>query len=291
MPNEYFSIPTAPELEKKRGWQVHRQNRQHYAVVRFHYLLRGPFQLEEPVCKGEVIAAAKPLRGVREKRTFTAEYEVSIVKMNDLIREAVRQSEGVRQYAASLTAKLGVESLAGLSAFAKAEAAERLTRTVQQRLEVSISETYREKKTITSEYVIDPQEFEAGTTLVFVRAYKAFEYRLYLQCLDYLMVEYRPSSPLSRWLVRHKIPENPGDGQPVNVIRLQIPLCTIRYWKAIPESSLLVDEKTYVNEVQDPDEVHIGELNDGRRYPYKEMPPSPTLYDLAERAFPARIRK
>ncbi len=290
MPNEYFSIPTAAELEKKRGWQVHRKNRQRYAVVRFHYLLRGPFQLDEPVRKGEVIAVAKPLRGVREKRTFSAEYEVSIVKMNDLIREAVRQSEGIRQYAASLTARLGVEPLAGLAAFAKAEAAERLTRTVQQRLEISISETYREKKTITSEYAIDPHEFEPDTTLVFVRAYKAFEYRLYLQCLDYLMVEYT-SSPLSPWLVRRKVPPNAGEGQPPNVIRLQIPLCTIRYWKAIPESSLLVDEKTYVNEVQDPDEVQIGELNDGRRYPYKEMPPRPTLYDLAERAFPARVRK
>ncbi len=290
MPYEYFSIPTAAELEKKRGWQAHRQNKRRYAVVRYHYLLRGPFQLDEPVRKGEVIAAAKPLRGVRERRTFSAEYEITTVKMNDLIREAVRQSEGIRHYTASLTAKLGVESLAGLAAFAKAEATNRLIKSVQQRLEISISETYREKKTIASEYVIDPQEFEAGTTLVFVRAYKAFEYRLYLQCLDYLMVEYT-SSTLSPWLVRRKIPENSGDGQPVNVIRLQAPLCAIRYWKAIPESSLLVDEKTYVNEVPDPDEVQIGELNDGRRYPYKEMPPRPTLYDLAERAFPARLRK
>ncbi|WP_322792916.1 hypothetical protein [Bellilinea sp.] len=290
MPNEYFSIPTAAELEKKRGWQVHRRDKNRYAVVRFHYLLRGPFQLDEPVRKGEVIAAAKPLRGVREKRTFSAEYEVSIVKMNDLIREAVRQSEEIRQYAASLTAKLGVEPLTALSAFAKAEAAERLVKSIQQRLEISISETYREKKVITSEYVIDPQEFEPDTTLVFVRAYKAFEYRLYLQCVDYLMVEYSGSS-LSPWLNRRKVPENTGDGQPVNVIRLQAPLCTIRYWKAIPESSLLVDEKTYVNEVPDPDEVQIGALTDGRRYPYKEMPPRPTLYDLAERVFPARIRK
>ncbi|GAP09396.1 hypothetical protein BECAL_00540 [Bellilinea caldifistulae] len=290
MPNEYFSIPTAAELEKKRGWQVHRQNKNRFAVVRFHYLLRGPFQLDEPVRKGEVIAAAKPLRGVRERRTFSAEYEVSIVKMNDLIREAVRQSEEIRQYAASLTVKLGIESLAGLAAFAKAEAANRLVKSIQQRLEISISETYREKKVITSEYVIDPQEFEPDTTLVFVRAYKAVEYRLYLQCLDYLMVEYT-TSPLSPWLIRRKIPENTGDGQPVNVIRLQTPLCTIRYWKAIPESSLLMDEKTYVNEVADPDEVQIGELTDGRRYPYREMPPRPTLYDLAERVFPARIRK
>ncbi len=290
MPNEYFSLPTAAELEKKRGWQVHRQNKHRFAVIRFHYLLRGPFQLDEPVRKGEVIAAAKPLRGVREKRTFSAEYEVSTVKMNDLIREAVRQSEGIRQYATSLTAKLGVEALGGLSAFAKAEATERLVKNIRQQLEISISETYREKKVITSEYTIDPHEFEPGTTLVFVRAYKAVEYRLYLQCLDFLMVEYT-SSPLSPWLIRRKFPENAGDGLPANVIRLQVPLCTIRYWKAIPESSLLVDEKTYVNEVKDPDEVQIGELNDGRRYPYKDMPPRPTLYDLAERVFPPRIRK
>jgi hypothetical protein len=287
MTNHYFTIPRSAELEKIDRWRKDPTLEHRYAAVRGHYLLRGPFQLDEPVRKGEVIGASTPLQGVSEKRTYTTEYEVSTVQMSEMVQEALRESEAVRSFEGSLSAGIG-SSLAGkISSGVKASASRRLLDSFKESFKISISETQRVKKTVTREYEIDPSQFEPEDTLVFVKAYKAFVYKLYLQFIDYLVVEYT-GTPTSLRLKRTKLPPAATENHR-NILRLNLPLCAIRFWRELPESSLLLDEKAYKNEVEDPDEIKIEGLRDSKRYPAGPIPPKPTLYDIAERLFPAKI--
>jgi hypothetical protein len=289
MGNEYFTIPYVTELEKKEGWNQDPNARKRYSVIRCHFLLRGPFQLDEPVRRGEVIGASTPLRGVTEKRVFTAEYQVTTVQVNESIKEELRESETIRSFTSALSASIGSDILGKISSEAKATASQRLLASFKETFKVSVSETHQEKKSITREYVIDPSNFERDTTLVFVKAYKAFTYKLYLQFIDYLIIEYK-SSPRSLRLKRNKFPQVTTAKHP-NILRIDLPLSSIRFWKEIPESSLLLEERFYRNEVEDPDEIRIEDLYDNKRYPIASMPPKPTLYDISERVFPRKIWK
>jgi len=285
--NEYITIPGRKQLERKAGWQADPQVEDRYYAVRGHYLLRGPFQLDEPVRKGEVIGASTPLQGVTEKRTYTAEYELTTVHINEMVKEALQESEAIHAFEASLLASIGTAVAGKISGGVKATASRRLLESFKDTFKVSVSETHRVKKSITREYAIDPSSFERDATLVFVKAYKAYAYRLYLQLIDYLVVAYS-GSPLSLRLKRQKLPPVTTAQHP-NILRLDLPLCTIRFWQELPESSLLLEEKSYRNEVPDPGEIRIEDLHDSRRYQAESLPPRPTLYSLAERAFPRNI--
>jgi len=284
---EYFTIPGSAELEKIDGWQKDPRVEHRYSAVRCHYLLRGPFQLDEPVRKGEVIGASTPLLGVTEKRAYTTEYEVSTIQMSEMVQEALRESEAIRSFEASLSASFGSELVGKISSGLKASASRRLLESFKETFKVSVSETHRVKKSVTREYEIDPSQFGPEDTLVFVKAYKAFAYKLYLQFIDYLVVAYT-GTPTSLKLKRAKLPPVTSARHP-NILRVNLPLCSVRFWRELPESSLLLDEKTYKNEVEDPDEVRIEDLHDSKYYKTEPTPPKPTLYDIAERVFPRKV--
>jgi hypothetical protein len=287
--NEIITLPDTALLMKMDGWAKDPINDHRYSAVRFHFLLRGPFQLDEPVRKGEVIGASTPLRGVSEKQIFTTEYEVTTLQVNELVKQALRESETIQGLEAALSASLGSDLLGKITSQVKASATRRLLDSFTDTFKVSVSDTHREKNSVTREYLIDPTQFERDATLVFVKAYKAFAYKLYLQFIDTLVVAYT-GTPLSLKLKRTKLPVVTNAKHP-NILRLGLALSSIRYWKEIPQSSLLVEEKNYKNEVEDPDEIRIEPLVDAKRYPVASMPPRPTLYDLAEQVFPAKIWK
>lgn len=287
--NRFITFPDPGRLMKKDGWAKDPSSDHRYLAVRFHFLLRGPFQLDEPVRRGEVIGASTPLRGVSEKQIFTTEYEVTSLQVNELVKEALQESESIQAFEAALSASIGSDLMGKISSEVKASASRRLLESFKDTFKVTASEAHREKKSVTREYLIDPTQFEQDATLVFVKAYKAFAYKLYLQFIDTLVVEYY-SSPLSLRLKRRKLPTVTGARHP-NILRFGLSLCSIRYWKEIPQSSLLIEEKNYKNEVEDPDEIIVEPLLDVKRYPSGPMPPRPTLYQLAEGAFPATIWK
>lgn len=284
---KYITIPYVNDLEKKECWHQDPKVENRYSVIRYHYLIRGPFQLEEPVRKGEVIGVSMPLRGVTEKKIVTKEYEVTSVQVDELIQEALRESETVRSFASELSASIGSDVLGKISGEAMASSSQRFLKSFTETFKISVSETHREKKSLTSEYVIDPSNFGRDTTLVFVKAYKAYTYKLYLQFIDYLIIKYE-GSPISFKLKRSKYPQITTEKHP-NILTLNLSLATISFWKQIPDSFLLLEEKFYKNQVEDSDEIKIDELHDYNRYPTESMPPKKTLYQISENVFPRKI--
>ena len=253
MGNEYITLPDAAMLKKKEGWNKDPKVDHRYMATRFHYLLRGPFQLDEPVRKGEVIGASTPLRGVTEKRVYTTEYEVTTVRVNELVKEALREIGDPACVRNGFIGKYRRRSAGENIKRGESICLPAPLKSFKDTFKVSVSDTHREKKSVTREYVIDPSQFERDATLVFVKAYKAFAYHLYLQFIDYLVVEYA-GSPRSLKLKRTKLPPITTAKHP-NILRVGLSLCSIRFWKELPQSSLLLEEKSYQNEVEDPDEI------------------------------------
>jgi hypothetical protein len=278
----YFTVPYLNALKSEEGWRRDPESEHTYSIIRGHYALRER-QLNEPTRKGEVVGAVTSLRGVKQKKTESVEYEFTVVRMVESIEESLREGEMTGEVISSIASSLGTDKIGKLSGELKSSLKAQLKESFKNSFKVQTSETHREKKVKTWEYEIDPEMFEPNATIDVVKAYKRYSLDLYLVFLDYLFIEYR-RPPFGVRLRRNKIPPIKGKMHP-NLIKLDLPVSSILFWKQVPDSLLLVNEKDYKIEVDDPFEVTIEELNVNKTFPV-QLPPKPTLYDLSEKTFP-----
>jgi hypothetical protein len=280
----YFTVPYVNALKSEGGWKRDPDSEHTYSIIRGHYALRE-HQLNEPTKKGEVVGSVTSLRGVIQKKTESVEYEFTAVKMVESIEESLREGEMTSEIISSLSSSLGTDKIGKLSSELKSSLKVQLKESFKNSFKVQTSETSREKKVKTWEYTIDPEKFEPDAIISAVKAYKRYSLDLYLVFLDYLFIEYR-RPPYGVRLKRNKIPPVKGKVHP-NLIKLDLPVSSILFWKQVPDSLLLVNEKDYKIEVDDPFEVTIEELNVNKTFPV-QFPPKPTLYDLSEKTFPRK---
>jgi hypothetical protein len=280
----YFTVPYVTTLKSEEGWKRDPNSEHTYSIIRGHYALRER-QLNEPTKKGEVIGSVTSLRGVTMKKTESVEYEFTEVKMTESIQESLREGEMTSEVISSLSSSLGTDKIGKLSSELKSSLKVQLKESFKNSFKVETSETLREKRVKTWEYTIDPEKFEPAAIISAVKAYKRYSLDLYLVFLDYLFIEYR-RPPYGVRLKRNKIPPVKGKVHP-NLIKLDLPVSSILFWKQVPDSLLLVNEKEYKIEVDDPFEVTIEELNVSKTFPI-QFPPKPTLYDLSEKTFPRK---
>jgi hypothetical protein len=280
----YFTVPYVSALESEGGWKRDPNSEHTYSIIRGHYVLRE-HQLNEPTQKGEVVGALTSLRGVTQKKTESVEYEFTAVKLVESIQESLREAEMTSEVISSISSSLGTDKIGKLSGELKSGLKVQLKDSFTNSFKVQTSETLREKKVKTWEYTIDPEKFEPNATIAAVKAYKRYSLDLYLVFLDYLFIEYR-RPPFGVRLKRNKIPPVKGKIHP-NLIKLDLPVSSIVFWKQVPDSLLLVSEKDYQIEVDDPFEVIIQELSINKTFPV-QFPPKPTLYDLSEKTFPRK---
>ncbi|MBZ5536311.1 MAG: hypothetical protein LAO31_10185 [Acidobacteriia bacterium] len=280
----YFTLPYVNALESEQGWKRDPDAEHTYSIIRGHYALRE-HQLNEPTKKGEVVGALTSLRGVTQKKTEAVEYEYTAVEMVESIKESLREEEITSEVISLISSSLGADKIVKLSGELKSALKVQLKESFKNSFRVQTTETLREKKTRTWEYTIDPEKFEPNATIAAVKAYKRYSLDLYLVFLDYLFIEYR-RPPFGVRLRRNKAPSVKGTVHP-NLIRLDLPLSSIVFWKQVPDSLLLVNEKDYRIEVDDPFETNTQELNVSKTFPV-QLPPKPTLYDLSEKTFPMK---
>ena len=153
---------------------------------------------------------------------------------------------------------------------------------------VQVSQTLREKKTVTWKGVIDPEKFEPNEKIVLAKAYKRYSFDLYLVFIDYLIVEYRQRTKWAVVFKRTKSPKVQGAGHP-NIFPCNIPLASLRFWRQLPDALLPIEEPKYVLEVNDELDIVTQDLVTTKKFPVK-LPPPRTLYDLSEEAFPKKRR-
>jgi hypothetical protein len=281
----YFHVPYIKALETESGWNSDPDIENMYSVIRCHYLLNGPNQLSDPEKMGEVVDVLKNLKGLTQKKGHATEYEVTTMQVEEAVKESVREEESVQEFVSSLSASLGSEKVGKISSEIKDSLKTRLQETFKSSFKVQVSETFREKRTVTWEGIIDPEKLDEGETVNLVKAYKRYSFDLYLLFIDYLFVEYK-SSTLGVILKRSKLPPVVGNNHR-NIIRFDSPLVSLRFWGQLPDTLLPIDQSKYTLEVDDPLDITTENLKKYKSFPVK-LPPKPTLYDLSEKAFPRK---
>jgi len=274
---EYFTIPYLTALTKEEGWDRDPNSEHTYSIVRAHYAVRE-HQLNDPSKGGEVVGVSTSLRGASQKITESKEYEYTEVRMRQSVQESLLEEETITEITSSIAASLGA-GVAKLSGELKSSIKAQLKQSFKNTFTVQITESAKERKVKTLEYVVDSDQFGANTRLVTAKAYKRHALDLYLVFVDYLLVEYR-RPPLGVRLKRNKLPAITGKVHP-NIIKLDWPLVSMLFWRQVPDSLLLVPEKDYRIEVDDPFEIMIQELTVTKRFPVR-LPPKPSLYELSE---------
>lgn len=280
---EYFTIPYLTALNKEGGWDRDPTSEHTYSIVRAHYAVRER-QLNEPSKGGDVVGVSTSLKGATQKITDSKEYEYTEVKMRQSVQESLVEQETITEITSSIGASLGA-GIAKLSGDLKSSIRTQLKESFKNTFTVQITESAKEKKVKTLEYMVDPAQFGANARLVTAKAYKRHALDLYLVFVDYLLVEYR-RPPFGVRLKRSKRPTAKGGFHP-NIVKLDWPLVSMLFWRQVPDSLLLVPEKDYVIEVEDPFEITIQELTATKSFPVK-LPPKPSLYDVSEQVFPLK---
>jgi hypothetical protein len=283
----YFSIPVVSEIQNKESWIKSESKKDRYSILRFHYMLRGPFLVDKEVRKGEIIGAAIPLKGSKTNIKYSTTYEYTKTVYSEAIKESLVEQELTSSLSAAVNASLGAELTGKLGTEAKSEISSRLLQSYKKSYKFSVSDTFCEKKEVSCEFAIDPQGFPKSTSLVVFAPYTKYAYNLYLQMVDHLTVFYE-TKPLRLRKRRYKQPDTTIDPHP-NIIHLHLPLFTFIFWKQMVETPILIEQKDYSQEINDPDEVLVKNFEDQGRYPVKSMPPKPTLYDISEEIFPSKI--
>jgi hypothetical protein len=108
--------------------------------------------------------------------------------------------------------------------------------------------------------------------------------------IDFLNVEYKRSwGGFRKKLCKspfppkscHSIKDHP------NIIRIGVPVAEFQYWELLPNSSVLIKDSDYVQEVEDDAEISVYPPRDGLiNRPYWYPNSYPTLYQLSNVAFP-----
>ena len=280
---EYFTIPYLTELRNEDGWNRDPNSEHTYSIVRAHYAVRE-HQLNEASKGGEVVGVSTSLKGASQKITESKEYEYTEVRMRQSVQEALLEDETITEITSSIAASLGA-GVAKLSGDVKSSLKTRIKESFKKTFTVQITEGAKERRVKTLEYVVNPEQFGANARIITAKAYKRHALDLYLVFLDYLLVEYK-RPPFGVRLRRNKLPAIAGNVHP-NIIKFDWPLVSILFWRQVPDSLLLVPEKDYTIEVDDPFEVITQELTLTKTFPVR-LPAKPSLYELSETAFPKK---
>jgi hypothetical protein len=280
---EYFTIPYLTTLKNEGGWSRDPNSEHTYSIVRAHYAVKER-QLNEPSKGGEVVGVSTSLKGATQKIIESKEYEYTEVKMRQSVQESLVEEATITEITSSIAASLSA-GIAKLSSDLKGSIKTQLKESFKNTFTIQITESAREKKVKSLEYVVDPDKFQPNERIITAKAYKRHSLDLYLVFVDYLLVEYR-RPPLGVRLKRSKRP-TPKDNFHPNIIKLDWPLVSMLFWRQVPDSLLLVAEKDYTIEVEDPFDVKIQELTETKRFPVK-LPPKPSLYEVSESVFPQK---
>ncbi len=277
----YITIPSTHALKKESSWKRIEASQQSYYAIRCHFVIRER-QLSEPVKMGEIVDAYTSVKGLEQKKTRTIKVEHTTVNLREALQQSLLEEEAIAEFTSELSLGLGSDALGKIAGDVAAKAQGRLSETFSQNFKVQRSQTVRQEDTIAWEFTVDPKEFPEGATIVLAKAYKKHAYDFYLAFVDYLKVEYVKRSLFSK-LERVKSPP-PTYPRPSNIIKCNLPLASIQFWKPLRNTFLPIPEADYKNEVEDPLEIKVLPLTGARPF-HATAPIRPSLYKLSSVAF------
>lgn len=278
-PSFYISIPHELAIKKGDAWID--TGEQEYFVFRTHWLIKER-QLAERAKIGEKVGliGSAPVRG--RKWSGSQETEWEIVDGEESIRQVLIEEENKTGIASELAAEVSPLAIAKTQAKLKANLERRLREQDSLSVRAQRGLTFKRNTTFQWEFPIPD---DSGDRWCASAVYQRFAYDVYLTYADFIFVRYDRPSLFSLSKVRYKFPEMKGAFHP-NWIKIHQPLCSILFWKLLPNATVIQKESDYLQELEDPYELVGQPLTTCPSH--SSRPSVPSLYELSNDAFPPR---
>ena len=275
-----ITVPFALDLTNENSWE--KLGRHRFRVVRCHFEIRDRI-LNEPHKVGEALAVYRSPKGVGIQHVTSSTFELEEVNRKKSITRFLSEYHSVREFAENFSAHVGLSRF-GVSANVRRQLSNKLRQEMLSQVEVSESSKVRETLSFMIENTIDPDITEP---IVAVPAFKRKAFDLFLTYVDHLDVSYERSL----WGLRRKAKKYPqivDFNKHPNVCKIGAPLATIYYWEFLPRSCVLKLEEDHEVQVYDFEKMKISEPVIERHDKAFSFPKVPTLYQIANAAFPLK---
>jgi hypothetical protein len=273
-------IPVAGELRKGRGsegWVA--EGDTVFYTIRYFLKCRKRDRPGRPKA-GKIEKVLGGAKGVKSTRKETLEIQIVEKDVSNMLQEYFASSEQL----ASLSAGIALDIL---KLPVKFNLSSKLSEKAADSFKTSNTITHETSTTVTRKlevtYEVDSKK---DAEYVVPRMYREVCYDVFVAKVDYLIVRYEKA-----WVRyhRHKYPEAGGASSPKthrNVHYPQFPLCCISGYELV-ESSAAIRADNHELEVEYPDDLTTGPPERTDQGVFRE-PDCPTLYAIAEKAFPPK---
>lgn len=283
---KFFEVPFYRSLTKHEGWDCDDKNNK----TKYH-VARAFFKLETRQLPGKAQIGKKfdvmgsPV-GVTNDRLLVLETETETFQQTETISKSIVESEVMIKILNELTTSFGDGVMFKFGGQVKSEMSSKIKHQFQN--EFKITNSTRKKEKVRYEFR-DTVNKECDDQVCGVAVYQRCRADLYLCMVDFLNIEYKRSCfGLRKKVTKYPFPEHTARKHP-NIIKIGVPVSTLTYWEALPKSSLLILDEQYVPTVNNDAEIAISAPgNDLKDRPYWSVKKYPTLYQLANVAFPSK---
>lgn len=253
--------------------------------MRFHYILNIR-QKNEPTAHGKKIATFQAPNGVFTRTAREVSYEIMQVNVEESFCQTVAEDTAHTELVSKIGSRLDVSQIGGISHELRTSAHASIRHSLQKSNKLSQSQSERKVFSRNLSHEINEHTTEA---IVLVEAFQKYEIDVVLGYIDYLTVEYK-ASIFGLRRKRQKYPSIQACGTKTNIVKFNEPICCLEAWLPQAESSIMLLEREYSQQVVDPTEISIlapKESVSTRGFP-KGLP---SLYQLANAAFPLKWSK
>lgn len=285
MATRYVAMPFESKLAHESGWDRLDPKTERFRTLRFHLVFDEHAVKGKNICMGDRLSAHYA-EDAQVDLVRSIEVDMTVVRLEESVRQAVFTSELLDEVSASLDLGLGKWSPIDARASVRDTITQRVTDSVAtiSRIEHTVTESVRQTFEVKYNF-----QFQPGMSVVNVAMYERRAVDVYLVWMDFLDVYYERT--LAR--LRKKRVKNPpftqGRLAAQNEVELKVPLGSFEYWKLLPESSYMIREENYKNQVKDPSDVRRVDIGKPRLFESKGLRKDVvSLYQLANAAFPLK---
>jgi hypothetical protein len=281
----YFTIPTIFELTNENSWEKLDKKETKFFIMRLHFMVKVR-EVEDIPKDGGILTVFESPDLVGQERVISIDIEKEYIDFNETLTSCVLERESIEEFMSELLVDSSIPSFYKLRASLKTKLAEKIKQSVTKTFKTGNTTRFTKKITFQVKATFN----EKLTEKIFqVKQYLKSSFDIYLSFVDYLFVDYSVSF-LGLRKKRKKTPriDNRNSQKRTNVLKINMPLASIHFWKLIIDSSVYKKASEYKNQVPNPDDLIVLPPEDINQY-HVEIPKSiPSLYKLSNLAFPIK---
>ena len=280
---DYLTLPCAEQLRSKSGWQRNPLDPDIYSTVRCHLTIRTG-QLSSEIHFGNIVDSFSATAGVSEEITRNIEFDQEFGLVRESLEQFVWENLLLDEFSSELGLHFNAPQFASLCMTNKVSATRHFKQSLTRSDKIQMTRTQRRKITTIRKYTTQASDPARDTQFVVAEPHVRYAADVRFIYIDHLTVKHSKSLFGKRYTTS-KAPEV-IDGKHPNIVKIGAPLFRVLFWKPL-DALMTLPKAKYRNGVGNPLDLEIVPIPEGSA-PYAPISPSPTLYQLASEAFPAR---